>query len=82
MEDVSNKLREKQAYYDNLAKETMHIQEKLRIEKENFKEDTEIVEKQDAELAKLKEWNTTEAKDVKELEEKIAEQRKIKVEEE
>ena len=60
----------------------MHIQERLRIEKENFKEDTEIVERQDAELTKLKEWNNIEAAAVKDLEEKIAEQKKIKLEQE
>lgn len=43
-EDAQNKLREEREKHDNLMNERLELEEKLRLKKIQFEEDTEAVE--------------------------------------
>ena len=77
-DDIANKFRAEKENYDQLLKDKMEIEEKLKRLKEDFKEDTEVVTDQDALLAELKKQIEAEQADVDELQESVDKQREIK----
>ena len=70
-DDIANKFRAEKENYDQLLKDKMEIEEKLKRLKEDFKEDTEVVTDQDALLAELKKQIEAEQADVDELQESV-----------
>ena len=77
-EDIQNKYRTERENYDNLLKDKMDIEERLLRKNEEFKQDTTIVDEQDALLAELKKQIEAEQADVDGLEENVVEGRKVK----
>ena len=63
-DDISNKFRAEKENYDQLLKDKMEIEEKLKRLTEDFKEDTQVVTDQDALLAELKRQIEAEQADV------------------
>ena len=63
-DDISNKFRAEKENYDQLLKDKMEIEEKLKRLTEDFKEDTQVVADQDALLAELKRQIEAEQADV------------------
>ena len=53
-DDLQNKLNTEIENYDNLLREKIEIEEKLKRKVEELKKDTEVVEEQDKILAELK----------------------------
>ena len=76
-EDIQNKFRSERENYDQLTKEKMELEERLKRLNEELKLDTETVGEQDELLAELKKQIEEEQKAVDVLEEGNIEARKV-----
>jgi chromosome segregation ATPase len=76
-EDMQNKYRAEKESYDNLLRDKMEIEEKLKRLNVEFADDTKVVEEQDKLLLELRSQIEAELAEVNTLEESCVEERKI-----
>ncbi len=81
-EDMQNKFRSEKEGYDNLLKDKMEIEEKLKRLNVEFADDTKVVTEQDKLLLELRAEIEKEQAEFNELDEKCVAHRKIKKTEE